>query len=88
MGTYILLHLDCKNDVTAIHKHLFGTPKIFWYTRKFYQCDHSSKFSIFSQHLLRHQAATIVYHTHCVHLMRASSIHFHVAGKMAMVRPS
>ena len=45
--------------------------------------DHSFKVIMFRQHLLRHQAATIVYHTHCVHLMRASSIYFHVPGKIA-----
>ena len=70
-----------------------GTPKIFWYTGKKFTSDHSSKVSIFNQHLLRHSprhtATTIVHHTNCprVHLMRASSTQFHV-GKMSVVRPS
>ena len=61
-----------------------GPPKIFWYTGKFFTNDPLFKGSIFSQHLLRNQAVTIVYHTHRVHLMRASSIHFHVVGKMVV----
>ena len=69
------------------------TAKIFWHTGKNFTSDQSSKDSIFSQHLLRlslcHKAGTIIYHTHCarVHLIGASSIHFHI-GKMAVVRPS
>ena len=56
---------------------------IYW---KNLTSDHSFKVSIFSQHLLHHKAALLfMTHCTCVHLMRASSIHFR---KMATVRPS
>ena len=114
-------------DILGIRFGRRDTENILIYWKNF-TSGHSFKVSVFSQHLLRHQAATIVYHTlslntqcaldarflhsfsccwqdgssptfieldrrclsglFCIEQVRASSIHFHVAGKMAVVRPS